>query len=199
MIRPSLGLAAALLLALGACSTPPTPPPPRFADIRFQDAPPIRVVASSIVFEDRANLTLSPPEVEQEMAVPPQRAMRNWVADRIQAADPTSPNHIRVVIQDARIVAVPLQPSVTGFQAAFTKQQTIRYDAQVAMTLELIDAKGITRRTASGRANLSQSIGQDATLDDRDRLLYQMAHDITATLGHTIEEQISGSFTPFLQ
>ncbi|HTH97910.1 MAG TPA: hypothetical protein VL574_10870 [Stellaceae bacterium] len=195
-ILAAFGLAT--LLSLGACSSS-APPPPVLGDIRFQDRPPYRMLASAVEFDDQFQPSFRPPQVEQNMSVPPQRAMHNWIADRIQAADPSSPNHIQVTITDARVVAVPLQPTLTGLQATFTSQQTTRYEAHVAMTIAIIDGHGLPVRRASANASLSRSISEDATVNDRDRLLWDMSRQVTSALGQQLERQIDGGFAPYLQ
>jgi hypothetical protein len=193
----SLVLSASAFLAVAACTSPATAP--SFPDIRFTDAPAIRLTAATIEIDDQFQPSFQPPDVEQDFPVSPQRAMHNWVQDRLAAADPSSTNHVRITIIDASVKDVKLAPTTAGLTAAFTTEQSDRFDAHVAMSVDLVDGKGLVVRHARAEANLSRSIAQGTTLNDRDQVWYQLTQDITSNVGRQIQDQIIGTFAPYIQ
>jgi hypothetical protein len=193
----NLVFAALALVSVAGCSTPDSPAP-AFPDIRFSDSPPIRLDAASIDVVDQFQPSFRRPFVEQDFPVPPQRALHNWVQDRLAAGDPGSANHIRVTILDASVKDVKLAPTASGLAASFTTEQSDRFDAHVAMSVDIIDGKGLVVRTAKAEAHLSRSIAENTTLNERDQVWYQLTEDITANLGRAIQDQIIGTFSPYI-
>jgi hypothetical protein len=194
------GLAACCIagLLLVGCADEAPAPPIRFADLHFSAAdPPIRLDVVSIEVVDRFQPSFQPPEVEQDFPVPPQRAIRNWVQDRLQAGDPGSPNRARVIIADAAVRETDLMPG-EGLGAAFTDEQSKRYDAHLAVRIEILDARGKVVRTANAETSRSRSVAEDTTLNERDRVWYDMTRDMVQDLGGELQKQVESAFYPYL-
>jgi hypothetical protein len=192
-IRPFL--AAALVLAAAGCSSAP-PPPPKFADIHFLALPPFRLNVSQIQVDARFHPTFQEPNVEHEFPVPPQRALENWSHDRLQAVGLTSGYVARFTILDASVRESNL-PKKDGLTAVFTTQQAERYDGHVSVQLQIINPQGVAERTASAEAAVSRSVPEGITLNDRDKVWYEMTRDLMADLDRQMQRQIDTSFPPF--
>jgi hypothetical protein len=176
-----LGLLAVAGLLLASCSSPP--PPPTFSDIRFGGAPPIRFDAASIDIRVEFQPTFQPPEIEQNFPIPPQRALENWVHDRMQATNSGSPNRIRVTILDASAREGALGGG---------------YVAHAAAQVDVLDEHGLVVRTAHGEATRTKVVADGLSPDELDLAWYQMTRELISTLGIELERQIRSSFFPYV-
>ena len=188
-------LAVALVAASAACSSAP-PPPPKFADIHFLALPPFRLAVSQIQVETQFQPTFQEPDVEHEFPVPPQRALENWAHDRLQAVGPTTGYVARFTIIDASVRESDLKKK-EGLKAVFTTQQSERYDGHVAVQLQIINPQGIAERSASAEATVSRSVPEGITLNERDKVWYDMTRDLMADLDRQLQKQVDASFAPF--
>ena len=189
-------LVLALVATAASCASEPTPPP-KFADIHFLALPPFRLNVSEIQIDSRFQPTLQEPNVEHEFPVVPQRAMENWAHDRLRAVGPTTGFVARYTIIDASVRESVL-PKKEGLKAVFTTQQAERYDGHVSVMLQIIDPQGIAERTATAEAASSRSVPEGITLNDRDKIWYEMTRDLMADLDRQIQKQVDASFAPFL-
>src|ERR1700732_1026448 len=99
---------------LAGCES--APPRPSFSDIRFTDAPPIRLAAGGIDVASEFKSSFQLPHVEHLVSVPPARAMENWAHARLAAASGGA--RARFVIQDASVVEVELKKKEEGITGA---------------------------------------------------------------------------------
>ena len=194
-IRLRQFLALALVVTAAACSSEPAPPP-KFADIHFLALPPFRLDVSQIQIDTRFQPTFQEPNVEHEFPVPPQRAMENWAHDRLQAVAPSSGYVARYTIVDASVRESNL-PKKEGLKAIFTTQQAERYDGHVAVMLQIINPQGVAERTATAEAASTRSVPEGITLNDRDKIWYEMTRDLMADLDRQIQRQVDATFAPF--
>jgi hypothetical protein len=185
----------ALVATAASCANEPAPPP-KFADIHFLALPPFRLNVSEIQIDSRFQPTLQEPNVEHEFPVVPQRAMENWAHDRLRAVGPTTGFVARYTIIDASVRESVL-PKKEGLKAVFTTQQAERYDGHVSVMLQIIDPQGIAERTATAEAASSRSVPEGITLNDRDKIWYEMTRDLMADLDRQIQRQVDTSFAPF--
>lgn len=192
--RPFLALA--LMATVAACADAPAPPP-KFADLHFLALPPFRLNVSQIQVESHFQATFREPNVEDQFPVPPERAMVNWAHDRLLAVGPTTGFVARYTIIDASVRESDL-PKQEGLKALFTTQQAERYDGHVSVMLQIIDPQGVAERTATAEAGVSRSVPEGITLNDRDKIWYQMTRDLMADLDRQIQRQVDASFAPFL-
>jgi len=188
-------LALALVASVAACADPPAPPP-KFADIHFLALPPFRLNVSQIQIDTKFQPTFQEPNVEHEFPVPPQRAMENWAHDRLQAVGLTTGFVARYTIIDAS-VRESILPKKDGLKAVFTTQQAERYDGHVSVMLQIIDPQGVAERTATAEASSSRSVPEGITLNDRDKIWYELTRDLMADLDRQIQRQVDATFAPF--
>jgi len=187
---------ALTVFLVAACSSAP-PPPPQFADIRFTNKPPIVLRASIVDIRDEYEPPFKPPFVEQTFPIPPARAVANWARDRLKATDPSSPQRVRVTITDASVKEIDLRLT-PGLRGAFTKDQSQRYDASVALRVDLLDDHGSPVRSVTASATRSRTVAEDITLNDRDRVFYTMTEQLMQDLDQDLDSKIRGSFDPYV-
>ncbi|GGF39856.1 hypothetical protein GCM10011611_52820 [Aliidongia dinghuensis] len=189
-------LAVALVATAASCSSD-APPPPRFADIHFLALPPFKLNVSQIQVDSRFQPTFKEPNVEHEFPVPPQRALENWAHDRLLAVGgPTTGYVARFTIVDASVRESEL-PKKEGLTAVFTTQQAERYDGHVSVLLQIINPQGVAERTASAEAAVSRSVPEGITLNERDKVWYDMTRDLMADLDRQLQKQVDSAFPPF--
>jgi hypothetical protein len=90
-------------------------------------------------------------------------------------------------------------PKDTGLGATFTNQLDTQYEARVGIRVEIRDDRGGAMRMAEGHAERSVTMAEGTTLDERDRMLYQMETDLMADLDRQLETQIRTNFTYLVQ
>jgi len=196
MVRLStLSLVAGLALCvLAGCNSPP--PAPTFADIRFNKEPPIALNVANIQVVDEYPAQLDPPHVEERLPVPLPHAAENWCRDRLVAAGPAG--SVVATITDASVLEARLKTE-GGLTGAFTTQADTRYDATIAIRVDVKDEHGFTVRSANAIAQRSQTTLQDITPNDRDKILYKLEMDLMTDLDRQLETSIRSNFGGFLR
>ncbi len=133
------------------------------------------------------------PNVDHLFPTPPGKALRRWAADRLTAGGRRG--SARFVIIDARVTETALKVD-KSFTGAFTKQQTRRYDATVEVSLEVLDDRGFRKGFANARVMRSRTLGEDASINDRDRMWFDLIEalmrDFNAELEKNIRQYLSG-------
>jgi hypothetical protein len=175
---------------LAGCDS--APPRPSFSDIRFTDAPPIRLAVGGIDIASEFRASFQSPHVEHLFPVPPARAMENWAHDRLAAASGAA--RARFVIQDASVVEVELKKKEEGITGALTKEPAQRYDASVQATLSILDDRGAMMRTVSVKAARSQTVLEGITPNDREKTWYDMTKALMADFDQQMGIEISAHF-----
>src|SRR5579862_7639262 len=161
---------AAVVGPLAGCGSGP-PPQQSFADLRFTNEPPIRLGVASLEVDDEYRPNFDPPHFEQRLPIPLPHVADNWAHDRLQPVG-TSGRAV-AVITDASVVEIKL-PKETGLSATFTNQLDTQYNARVGIRVEIRDDRGADMRMAEGHAERTMTTAEGTTLEERDRMLYQM-------------------------
>jgi len=172
-------MAAFMLASCGSAE-----PPATFDDIQFKDQRPIRLSVSAVTVEVAFAPTFQPPEVEQNFPVPPQRAIENWVHDRLVMNSPESPYHAKVIIKDASVREDRGNSATT-------------YTAHAAVEIEILDVNDAPVRRATADSSLTDTVPRNASLDDQDVVWYNMTKKLVTSLGHDLERQIKNNFFPY--
>lgn len=186
-------MAGLATLALAACET--AVPIQRFPEITFAHLPKIGLNAARIEVVSEFHPTLQTPHIEHLMPASPEKAMRRWAEDRLVAKGVT--NVARFTITDASVTEMPLAVE-GGLKGAFKKQQAARYEAQVAGTIEIVDDRGFRRAFASSRVSRSQTLGEEASLNDRDRLWFNLVDALMKDFNAEMEQDIRSHVGAFL-
>ncbi len=183
-------IVAGLAAPLAACDNEP-PPRQNFADLHFTNEPPLRLAVASIEINDEYRPNFDPPHYEQRFPIPLPHVADNWARDRLRAVG-TSGRAVAVII-DASAVEISL-PKESGISATFTDQPDTQYNARVGIRVEARDDRGGTARMAEAHAERSVTTVEGTTLDERDRMLYQMESELMTELDRQLETQIRNNF-----
>lgn len=184
-------LAGLVALVLAACQTPP--PAQRLPELTYDhlDRLNLDVAALEVVSEFRS--PMKAPYVEHLFPTPPQTALERWAADRLEAAG--RQGIARFVIKDARGTATPLAID-KGLAGVFKKEQSVRYEARVEAFLEIVDERGFRKGFASARVSRTRTLGEDATLNERDKAWFDLTeavtHDFNAEMEKNIRQYLGG-------
>ena len=173
----------ALLLGLPACETPVKAQ--KFPELTFTHLKPIKLDLAAIEVVVRYRPPLRVPNVDHLFPTPPVKALRRWAADRLQAVGRAG--SARFVIEDASAVETALKKK-TGVVATFTKQQAYRYDLTVEAALEISDGRRQGRATA--RVTRSRTVPEDTSLNDRDRIWFELTETLMADFNAEIEKNM---------
>jgi hypothetical protein len=192
---PLLGLACALAFGLIGCN--PSPDQPVFPDIRFTNEPKLRLEVAAIETVEEFHPTFQQPNVEHLFPVPPERAMENWVKDRLVATGKGKRARVRII--DASVKEVELPKKATGISATFTTEQAQRYDASVRMAIDILGDHGIPERSITAEAQRSQSVAEGVTPNDRERAWYDMTKQLMAALDAALEQRMRADFALLMQ
>lgn len=194
-MRPIALSALPALLALGLAGCVPPPEPTSWPDIRFTDKPPIRFDVAKIVIETPYIEPIDPPHVGEQFPVSPTRAARNWAEDRLRAVGRRGT--LTVTIRESGAVEERLEPS-TGLKALFTKEQTERYTVTIDVSVKALDPVGPRSATATARTRKSTTVREDATLDEREQIWYDLTKDTMADFDSAMTRQIRSALADFL-
>jgi hypothetical protein len=181
--------------ALAACSSPP--PRTRFPELTYGHLGlfTLDVERIEIVSEYKANF--GTPNVEHLFPTPPEQTLRRWAQDRLAATGKPG-RYGRFVIQDAKVTETPL-PRTPGLRGAFTTDQTHRYDGTLSAVLEIREERGNLRAgTASAWANRARTVAEGITINDREKVWFDLLESMMNDLNAEMDRQIRANLTQFL-
>ncbi len=181
LLLTALPLAAAL--ALAACETPVQTQ--KFANLTYAHLPPFKLDVADIEVVARYRPPMKAPNVDHLVPEPPVRALRQWAADRLKAVGRSGT--AQFVIDVASIVETDLEMK-KGLKAAFTKQQSERYDFKVEASLDVVD--GARRGRAIASAQRFTTVREDASVNDRDRLMFAEVETLMTEFNAEMEKNI---------
>jgi hypothetical protein len=191
-LRTCLALALFCLLAV-ACA--PAPAPPHFPEITFRTEAPFRIAAKTVEIVEAYVPPLRAPNVEHESPVPPSILLRRWAEQRLEAAGGL--DRVRATITDASIVETELATNQT-VETSFQTEQAFRFEARAAMRIELVDTAGVVRATVEGAAEQVRTLPENATLLERQEVLFQMSEDVARALDKVLGEILRQHFAAHL-
>ena len=193
--RNPIRAAAALIATLGLLSCAAPPPKQQFADITFEHLPPYKFNVARVDVVSDFKPTLEPPYVEQQFPIPPERAIRQWIRDRIQPAGVEGV--AKVVINNASVKQVEL-PQKKDLESKFTTEQTERYDAVADVTINIYGTRGFRDGYTEAHVERTQTVPEDATLNERERIWYNMTDALMKDFNTQMEENIREYLQKFL-
>lgn len=182
---PVFATFVAAVFLLAGCATDVERP--GFPKISFAHLQPISLNVARIEVENRYVSPATRPNVEHEFPVSPAATASNWGRDRLRAVG--SAGVARVIVRRASVVEVPLKRT-TGVKGAFTRDQSERYDAVIDMMIELRDANGNVRATAESTAKRWRSVSENISLNDREKVWFEMTEAMMADLNTALENQV---------
>ena len=185
-------LAGAALVA--ACTS--DPPAPSYPPIRFNDGTVLRLNVAEIDIVQAYKAPLKAPNAEHLFPVPPADAAAQWAKDRLRAAGASG--RAEAVIENASVIETKLKRT-GGIRGAFTTDQTERYDAELKVTVRILDADGTERARASSTARRHRTMPEDATVNEREGQWYRMTRLLMTTIDESLVRQINQSLSGFLR
>jgi len=185
-----LVVAVAAALMASACQNA-KPPMQKLPEISFANLRPFQLDVGQLEIVSEFVAPGRSPHVEHLMPVSPEGAAQRWAQDRLRPVGRAG--SARVVIKDAKVVEVPLAID-KGFSGAFKKEQEIRYDAALAVAVQILDARGMVQGETVAQATRSRTVAEGITLNERDRVLY----DISESLAKDIDQQMAQLIQTYL-
>lgn len=190
--RLFLSLAAAGVAA--GCTRPD--PTVRFADLTFAGRTPIVLDVVGLDVVDEYRMPLADPNVEHRAPLAPGAAAERWARDVLK----TSGSGGRAVfrITEGSLVERRLQ-TTDGVSGWFTVDQAERYDAAIKGRLDLYGADGRPLGNAQAQASRHQTIAEDASLNDRQRLWYTLVEATANDFAGAMEQAIRSQLAPYVR
>ena len=185
----------AVLLALGllaACKS--EPPREQFPEIGFGHLSPIVLRAARLEIERNYRPSGSAPQVE--VPRPPLDAIERWAHERLRTTG--QGGVARLTVTDASVVEVALAVG-QGLSYSFTTQQAKRYDAHLAVRLDILDPHGFSQGQVTAEASNSRSIPQKATGREIDEAEFLVVQGAMLDLNAELERNIRQYLTRFVQ
>lgn len=190
-LRVLVGLA---LFSLAACAT--SVAPQRFPEITFTHLPPIRLDVAEIAYAPRYQPPVTDPNIGHEFPTPPAAAAERWIADRLMAVG--TQGQAKVTIRKAAATETKL--GVTkGVTGVLTTDQAWRYDAQVEIVIEAIDANRKLKAEASTAAHQSRTVPEDASLAEREDVWFTLTEKLMRKFNDSFEAQIRKDLAKFIR
>jgi hypothetical protein len=143
-----------------------------YPPIRFNDKAKISFDVAKIEIENKFSPSFTSPNVEHQFPYAPAYVIKDWAQDRLFAKG--KDKILRVVILDASVIEKKL-PKTEGIKSKFMIDQSELYEAKYNIRLEIIDQDPIFPVAEINiSVNRSESIAEDATIADREKLFYEM-------------------------
>ncbi len=194
MITRRLALVFGLGLTLAACAGV-NPPVERFPKISFHDQTPFQLNVGRVEVVSQYQAPAKPPHIEYDMPVSPESAVKSWVEDRLKPVGRSG--ILRVVIHTASATETPLKTD-RGVKSVFEKQQVARVDMAVDVSLQILDEHQFVTSEVSAKIERNRTEPEGMTLDQRDKLLYDMVVDLMKGFDADISPNIRNTFGPWL-
>jgi hypothetical protein len=181
------------LAAVSGCASPP-PPAPAIPEIRFNDAPPIRLDVAAIDITDEAPSAPASPDWGNVFPTLPRTAMRNWGEDRL-AAEPSATGLARFRIVEALVSHRMGEPVKGVFKAPRRETFTVR----VAGVLDVPREAGKPAGTASANAWGEESLEVDTEPYARKQALDGLVRRVMADFDREMERAIRANMADLLR
>jgi len=170
--------------------------PKQFSDLRYTHLPTISLAVARIEIINNHHPSTKKPRVESEFPVSPAKVASNWLSDRLSAVGGT--DVVRATVTKAMVIEVPLKKS-SGLRGAFTNDQSERYDATLALKIDILDRRGNFLGTVSSQAKRSQTVSEDSSLAEREQVWFRMVESMMTDLNRSLEKQVRQHFSRWLR
>ena len=174
-------------LLLAACQTV-VAPPPVYPQITFTNMKPFLFNVAQMEIVQEYKPSMLPPNVDHLFLITPTEAVRIWARDRITTKGVLKT--MKVIIKDASVVEQQL-PKTEGIVGLFTKDQAANYTAHLDVRLEIIGSDPLFPESeASIAVTRSKTIGEDASVNDRNALYYELTRGLISDFNTEAEKNI---------
>ena len=179
-------VAGFLSVFLAACETPANAP--SYPELTWGHLAPITFKASSVEIVDNYVAPLKSPNLDHEFPTTPEAALQRWTVDRIHAGDDTL-NAVRVTIQDASAVGVPLKTK-DGIKGLFYKEQAFRINAALEVLIEVRDGTGRVKSRATSRVIRRRTVPEETSPNDLDRIYFDLLEAVMKDFNLRMELEV---------
>jgi hypothetical protein len=180
-------------LALAACEL--SPPSSDFPELAYGHLEPMRFDVGTVEVERAYQPSSEPPNVELLFPVRPGDAAANWARDRLQAVGTS--RRLRFIVREASVIETALETK-GGLSGAVTTEQSERYDATLAVEVEIIDNTGRKEARATARVRRSITVAEDATLHEREATWYGLTQKLMNDLNKQLEDTLRRVFFRYM-
>lgn len=177
-------------LALGACANVVAPDRP-VPEYDYKKYPPVMLDVSSVQVVDYIP-TMQPAHVEHLMPQPLPVAVSDWARDRFK---PVGTQGVAfITVREATMIETDLDRT-KGIKGVFTVDQAERYDAQIIVEFRIEGRDPEPNGSGIVKVERSQTIGEDASLQYRDRIWTKMEErmlsDLDAATQRMLRQRLS--------
>jgi hypothetical protein len=190
----SLGAGLALAAGLGGCAGR-APPTRQFAEITFRQFAPLRFRAGRVDIISEYVAPRAAPNVEHLFPVTLSTMAERWGFDRLSAGG--GELTARFAIVEASVIETSL-PRTQGLRATFKIEQSERYDGRLIARLDLVTPRGGIEGTVTAQIDRVETIGENASIADRESLWFTMVEAMARDLNAQMERQIRTHLLRFL-
>ena len=176
--------AAALILALGACTPTGVEPPPPFDPSAY---PPIRLAVGSVDVSSVAQFPAGMNFIARRRSELLAQDAQTFLRSRLVAAGGS--DFARATVEEASLVE---QRRLTdpGVVAAAT-QPNWEMAGVLGLKVAIVDGLGIEQGFASSRVEIKRSISERASVEAKDDFARQIINDLIAASSTQLEESIN--------
>jgi hypothetical protein len=190
----SLGAGLALAAGLGGCAGR-SPPSRQFADITFRQFATLRFRVGRVDINSEYVAPRAAPNVDHLFPVTLSAMAERWGFDRLSAGG--GELTARFAIVEASVIETGL-PRTQGLRATFKIEQSERYDGRLITRLDLVTPRGGIEGTVTAQVDRVETIGENASITDRESLWFTMMEAMGRDLNAQMERQIRTHLLRFL-
>jgi hypothetical protein len=186
----------AAFLAVAGCTATPEPQPG--LDLNFAQYGPLPLRVAHIDVIETYQPMSAPPHVELQFTVPPDQAIRRWVADRLRAEGGSV--NLTIDITNADVLEEML-PVAGGIGGALTDQQNRQWTAHLAVNINLrsIDTGQLISTTGFRIEHLittPQSANDKDLREAQARLIREAMEDFNRGMEMTLRQDMAQILMP---
>ncbi|OFX11366.1 MAG: hypothetical protein A2516_08085 [Alphaproteobacteria bacterium RIFOXYD12_FULL_60_8] len=196
MRHQAIAAVFATLMSFGLITAPAFAQESEVPVLSFADRTPFNFNASAL---DVTSLYEAPgvdPNIDHLMPLSPEQAALQWAQDRIRTVG-TNDLTVRFLVNDAAVIQRPL-PVKGGFTGFFTTEQAEEYFGSLSVSIELVDSKRKVLASVRGSAKANQTVPENVSLADREKLWFQLTERMMNELNTQLEESINVYFRDHL-
>jgi len=136
-----------------------------------------------------------PPFVDHLFPAQPAVLARRWALSRLVAAGGAAT--ARVTILDGSVKAEDLSRDL-GIEGAFKLEQEVLYAGRLEVMVEIVDPDGVAVAVARAEVDRHQTLPEGTTLNQRDRMFFDMADQLVTDLDQELSARMSEYLAGFL-
>lgn len=188
-----IATAALGLALLAGCAS--APQEPSFADITFAHLPPIVLNVANIDIRTDYRPSEEKPYIDRELPVDLTETVAGWARDRLKAGGTSGT--ATFIVEESSMKEVDLKKT-EGITGLFTTDQAQKYEGVIKVLVHAENpATGQEGRTEVN-ASRTQTVAEDATLNDRARTWYGMEDALVKDMNKRLEEGIRRNLAPLV-